>query len=887
MKQNKSKIFIAIACALIITLSMTLFVSFSLDTDVQKVIVKSMSVVYDEDSTVTVENNKTTFNDKDQEVKYKVVLENTQSYSVKLEDIKLSTPSEEFLVYEIENFSKGDLIDENGTKEIIVSFTTEKKEGWGRNFDDELTATLTFSKASKKEETKPVVKPEVKPEKEDKPIVEENKPSVENKPSEDVVVPDDDLTNNIEIEEEQEKLEEVIIDINDSDKEENNESWKLILLIILIILDIVFGTILIIKIKNRKGKIIGLVIIGLFSSVAIVNADELIEVPIKFNIAFKSQNVMKPSGWQYDEEYEITAMGTGMWQYTPQVVNVYIENDFRTIENPVYETDVSNGENGRVKAYFVKNQEKEYCSDINEEDAECLDLYLQADGIIYANENASFYFAMMMDLENIYNLDGFDTSKSTNMAFMFGGACARVQCLNIDFSKFNTSNVTDMGFMFYSYGYSSPKFVLDLSSFDTSKVESMVYMFHQAGSYSEEVSLNISSFDTSSVTTMNNMFSNSFMNADSVNLDLSGFDTSNVTDMNGMFDSLGRNAGELLLNLKSFNTSKVTDMEYMFNSIGVDTKNEFVLDLSSFDTSNVIEMSQMFRRAAAENEKFSLILGDGFKTDKVLYIDEIFRETGKEALNLDISITISNPNIESYHSMFIDTAKNGTSKITVNYIAETENIVDKMINAASSGANVVKGKLIVDVDSLSIGDEVHIAGEKFNVISQTDDEITMLAKYNLGTDYRQSTTTNASPFSSSSGWEYSPGPKEIDIQVWSTNPKKYVNEYVSFLNDELNLNNIGGDLISLNQLKTLGCVIPENYSDTEDENNRTCKDSKYKSWLVNGQFWWTKSAVPVYEADLWVFAYSGVLYRGNYLDNITVRPTITISKIDLKNYIEK
>ena len=98
MKQNKSKIFIAIACVLIITLSMTLFVSFSLDTDVQKVIVKSMSAVYDEDSTVVVEDGKTIFNDKDQEVKYKVLLENTQSYPVKLEDIKLSTIKNDFIL---------------------------------------------------------------------------------------------------------------------------------------------------------------------------------------------------------------------------------------------------------------------------------------------------------------------------------------------------------------------------------------------------------------------------------------------------------------------------------------------------------------------------------------------------------------------------------------------------------------------------------------------------------------------------------------------------------------------------------------------------------------------------------------------------------------------
>jgi hypothetical protein len=42
----------------------------------------------------------------------------------------------------------------------------------------------------------------------------------------------------------------------------------------------------------------------------------------------------------------------------------------------------------------------------------------------------------------------------------------------------------------------------------------------------------------------------------------------------------------------------------------------------------------------------------------------------------------------------------------------------------------------------------------------------MLAQYNLGTDYRQSTDSNGVKFADIDGWEYSPGPKEIDVQTW-------------------------------------------------------------------------------------------------------------------------
>ena len=41
---------------------------------------------------------------------------------------------------------------------------------------------------------------------------------------------------------------------------------------------------------------------------------------------------------------------------------------------------------------------------------------------------------------------------------------------------------------------------------------------------------------------------------------------------------------------------------------------------------------------------------------------------------------------------------------------------------------------------LEIGDVIGIDGEYFNIISQTDTTVTMLAQYNLGTDYKQSTT---------------------------------------------------------------------------------------------------------------------------------------------------
>jgi hypothetical protein len=174
-----------------------------------------------------------------------------------------------------------------------------------------------------------------------------------------------------------------------------------------------------------------------------------------------------------------------------------------------------------------------------------------------------------------------------------------------------------------------------------------------------------------------------------------------------------------------------------------------------------------------------------------------------------------------------------------------------------------------------IGNEITIANETFNIIRDNGDTITMLAQYNLGTNYKQNQTTKTVTFSSSYGWEYTPGPKEIDIQTWSNDPKTYVNEYVSYLINETGDSNLTCDLITLAELKSLGCTINDDYSITWSE---TCKNSEHSSWLVNGQFWWTRSAYPYDSRYVWLVSETGSLYLNDYYNYRSVRPVITISK---------
>ena len=199
---------------------------------------------------------------------------------------------------------------------------------------------------------------------------------------------------------------------------------------------------------------------------------------------------------------------------------------------------------------------------------------------VYLNKDSSKMFfsePSEQKIKNILKLDlsKFDTSKVTNMGYMFYNISNPT---TLDISNFDTSQVTDMESIFARM---SSLITLDLSSFDTSQVRSMHSMFSAMFNLT---TLNLSHFDTSKVTDMAGMF---YSVSTLRTLNLSNFDTSQVTDMNHMFYNM---SNLTTLNLSSFDTSKVTNMGYMFAGVS----NITTLNLTSFDTSKVTNMGYMF-----------------------------------------------------------------------------------------------------------------------------------------------------------------------------------------------------------------------------------------------------------------------------------------------------
>lgn len=200
--------------------------------------------------------------------------------------------------------------------------------------------------------------------------------------------------------------------------------------------------------------------------------------------------------------------------------------------------------------------------------------------------------------------------------------------------------------------------------------------------------------------------------------------------------------------------------------------------------------------------------------------------------------------------------------------------------------SVGEGTIIAPVKpyTLKVGDLIDVNGEKFNIIGINNGIVSMLSQKNLNATYRQTDSSTYVSFSDSNGWDYTPGPKEINIQSYSGNARTYVNEYVSYLKDITVNEDITGDLITLKQLGNLGCSISSNYASSTQY---TCANSTYISWLNNGKYWWTKSAPSDYDNSVWAVSGSGSLLSSGYNGSLGIRPVISMPMSLAKFYYVK
>ena len=355
--------------------------------------------------------------------------------------------------------------------------------------------------------------------------------------------------------------------------------------------------------------------------------DQAGNISLVDNFGTKEAMLMERETANKDNNYQYYAIGAyradNSTTYTADKIKKITLIDLSKESAPTtyvatWDASYTNGA-GDVKAWLVTDAE----------DNTMYDLYLGAEGKIYAPSNSDGLFIRYKNCVEINGLNNLDTCNATYMVDMFNGCNSLT---NLDVSNFDTSNVINMRQMFATCYILTN---LDVSRFNTTKVTNMSNMFFSCKNLT---SLDVSGFDTSKVTDIDGMFSTC---SSLTSLDVNGFDTSKVTDMSSMFSSCSSLTS---LNVSGFDTSKVTDMSDMFSWCDSLTN----LDLSQFDTNKVTDMSQMFYYCK-NLKKLDL---SQFCTNKVTDMYRMF-DSCSSLTSLDVS-NFNVSNVTNVGRMFFD-----------------------------------------------------------------------------------------------------------------------------------------------------------------------------------------------------------------------------------------
>lgn len=302
----------------------------------------------------------------------------------------------------------------------------------------------------------------------------------------------------------------------------------------------------------------------------------------------------------------------------------------------------------------------------------------------------SYMFYYTKKLENL-DLSSWDTSNVTNMRSMFNEA---VKLKDIKLENWDVSNVENMSSMFQN----TPNLeTLDLENWNVSDVNDMSNMFHTDFTMKSNLStLKISNWDVSNVVSMQNMFNrtNSLKS-----LDLSKWDVSNVKNMRGMFSD----ASSLVsLNLSNWNTSNVENTSYMFQGA-----NQLIhLDLSGWDVSNVSEMMYMFEKRTY-SPAYEILNLSNWKLSGITDIDGMLDVRRGEKKASAEELDLSNWNVEKLYNFNFLKNFGYIKTLKVNNWKETDElrlVLNEISNENTYLEIIGLNYRIIDVAELSYGD---------------------------------------------------------------------------------------------------------------------------------------------------------------------------------------
>ena len=245
-------------------------------------------------------------------------------------------------------------------------------------------------------------------------------------------------------------------------------------------------------------------------------------------------------------------------------------------------------------------------------------------------------------------------------------------------------------------------------------------------------------------------------------------------------------------------------------------------------------------------------------------------QNGKEISQGDIlekgetkKITIT---IEFIKDLTKEDLPTSTSTISLSYKLNFVQTDEKMASA-SQGNNF---------KTYAVGDEFCLENECFNVIKDNGTTVDALAKQNVNTETnRQDANANTLTYSKTIYWTDSEHKllskygTSYPANVFDSNSNLYepVQNYKTYLKNELGKTSIDARLITYEELISLGC----------SESDHSCKSAP--SWVYSTNYW---SASALSLRGAWVVESNG-RFAGGVVASTTfgLRPVITISKSDI------
>ena len=400
-----------------------------------------------------------------------------------------------------------------------------------------------------------------------------NKPSID-KLNNGLLVDNPKVSFNLQKEEAQTVIEEVAKAIVNPDTKDVIGIFLLILIISLVI------TIILLR-RGKKVKYITLLILTILLTSNIVKALCTCTLDINTSIEIDAKEAMFLPGKDVNAKMKELAGDD-----TSTLEDRYTFKNESIIA--IKESEIEPSDNNKQEKNIVSTTESEY------------PIYMWFDnGTIYwwsedksptLNEDSSYMFNMLTNINDISGLKGYDASATTDIEYMFNSA--KIQSL-INLINWNVSQVKNMSFIFLNCRQLES--ISGLETWDTSNVEDMTGVFN--------ININVRDFspiknwNVNKVKYMQRMFATCFSVEE---IDLSNWETHSLENISRMFaqswiaiDGQSTTGGVLkrIKLSKKFDTSKVTDMSLLVYNNRVIEDYSF---LKYLNTSNVENMMHIF-----------------------------------------------------------------------------------------------------------------------------------------------------------------------------------------------------------------------------------------------------------------------------------------------------